>query len=1714
MKQKKLLAVVFCSFLGIWLLAIYGFKPYQKGSTDPFIIKLKKQLLNYNNHYAHEKVYLHTDRTLFEPGEDIWFKAYVKDANTHQASTKSGICYVEFIDPKGTVIKKLTLLAQGGNGHGDFSISPDAVGGLYKLKAYTKWQSNEKQFFEKEINIQRSILPNLSMKLEFERKAFGAGDQVEARLDLASLDNKPLGNHDFQFLVNIGGHQFTQSTGKTDDSGRAYVKFNLPTELNTTDGLLNVMIPYKGQNESISRSIPIVLNQIDVQFFPEGGDLIAGVPSRMAFKAVNEFNKPADVEGFIYDHKKNIIAPLKSFHQGMGAVKFTPQAGVKYHVEITKPVRIKTPYTLPRILSSGASMQVLTNQSEAVQVEVHSTYEQSFYLTAQAGGELFYSEKMNHKGISGQSVFVPVAELPIGIVKLTLFDQNHIELAERLVFTGLNKGLSIDIKTNKTSYQPREKVEMEVIVKDNKGLPVKGNFSLAVTDENLVSFADDKQGHILSHFLLESELVGEIVEPNFYFDPKEEKATEALDYLLMTQGWRRFDWKEVDADKYIANKIEGENAKVSGIVMVKGVPTQSVTVKVKGSDYQVKTDKDGLFVMDKVNLDGTKILEIFDNKGNKDDYTLKAYQEDIIIDLKAKGGVRGVVTDGNSGETLPFAEVTVWKNGVLKTGTQTDFDGVYFLDDIMEGGYDIKVEYVGYTPHEMEGVLISSNNMLKLDFPLRQGVDLTEVVVVEYKVPLINLDMSSSGATISAADIQRLPRRNVSSLAGRAGGINSKSKNKKRREAEQITIRGSRSNDDKFFVDGVRTRGATVDTEDVEEVEAITSGIPAEFGDEETTTKSEVTKSDRVTEEMNKNGMGDVVSKDFNSRAPLDNLKELPVSSEESDEIFSIVEERPQFPGCDHLPTRAEQEQCAEQLMLDFIYDQLQYPALAKENAVNGMVVVSFTVGKTGELQDFNLRRDIGSGCGDEAIRVLQSMPNWRPGKQNGKFVPVQYNIPIRFSPEGRKRKEQTAINFSKVRTFYSPRYPEIVKPEIRTDFRKTVYWNPNVETNASGKANIEFFNSDAMTTLNVCVEGFANKGDIGRKVYKYNVQQSVELRAKVPVDVLSGDQVDIPLTLTNNTSTYASGSLSVKSPENMKAVMPIPNRINLGPKESKTIYLKYEVLNMESKGAFKVAFESGNINDQLSFSIRSQSRGFPVEHMFSGKRLKAKHQLTLNDVVEGSLRVNLSAHPTVLTEILSGLQRMLRQPNGCFEQTSSSNYPNLLVLDYLKSNNVDVPEAKKQAKEFLKRGYKRLTGFESSSGGFDWYGGPIGHEGLTAYGILQFNDMKAVYPVEQEMIDRNVAWLLSRKNGKGSWKRQSRSYKFGANSPQIGDAYIVWALTEAGYGSKIKQEIEKSYKDAVKSEDPYIMALMANVLGKLKDSRAQGLIDELVKHQNASGSFKGLIRSVTNSTGKNLEVETTALSCLAFIRANANFIETKKGIDFIGQSKNNYGFGSTQSTILALKAILAYAKMNKSTKEGGQLELYVNGVKKTEVNYEANQKESIQIKNIEQYLSQGRQDIEIRFVGTKEPLPYELAIHYNTSLPKNDKSCKVNIQTRILKTQPRMGETVRMTTTLKNLGEEVPSTLAIVGIPGGLSLQAWQLKELVEKGKVDFYELWDGYAVFHFKSMDAKEIKTIDLDLKADIPGQFEAPASQAYLYYSNDQKHWSKPEKINIMP
>ena len=589
--------------------------------ADSFFDKISTKLELYQNKKTPEKIYLHLDKTLYKPGDYIWFKVYLTNGTTHKLNPLSKIAYVELINPKGQIQETKTLIIENGTNYGFFVINEEAKGGLYKIRAYTTWMQNFKEpaIFEKEIIIQKVVTPNILLKLDFDKETYGAGQTVIADLLVKNLKNQPIQKHPVIANIYIDSKRFKKINLETDFEGKLDIKFDLPKDLSTTDVVLNVLIEYSLQKESISRTVPILLNNIDLMFFPEGGDLLAGTNNKLAFKALNEFGQPVDFEAVILDENNNIVQNFKSYYQGMGVCNFTPEKNKTYKAQIIKPEKLDTLFILPKAIDFGFILSLDTVTNNKIQLNIFSKTEQKTYLIATVRDKEYYHKKIDL--ISGNNkIDISTNDFPSGIVRITLFDKNEIPHCERLVYVGEKEPMKIELKLKKNDYSIEELTSLEIITTQNNK-KVSANLSLAIVDDKNLSFADDKQDNILSWFLMSSELKGKIYEPSFYFKKDEEKSKIALDLVLLTHGWRRFSWKEILNEQPTISFLPEQQRNVSGRVTR---TKDSIGVKAnvwlfelfnKERVAKVETTEDGYFLF--TNVDFTSELQIVATYKNK-----------------------------------------------------------------------------------------------------------------------------------------------------------------------------------------------------------------------------------------------------------------------------------------------------------------------------------------------------------------------------------------------------------------------------------------------------------------------------------------------------------------------------------------------------------------------------------------------------------------------------------------------------------------------------------------------------------------------------------------------------------------------------------------------------------------------------------------------------------------------------------------------------------------------------------------------------------------------------------------------------------------------------------------------------------------------------------------------------------------------------------------
>ncbi|MEM6732760.1 MAG: MG2 domain-containing protein, partial [Myxococcota bacterium] len=334
------------------------------GDDAPRLDRIKNYFASQND----TQVYVQVDKPLYKPGETIWFRAWSLEKKSLEPS-ESGDYMFELVSPKGATVIRKRVERDAVAPTNDFEIPESVQGGEYKIRVRTPGGVTT----ERSIVVSAYEAPRIKKKLEFMRKAYGPGATVQATVEVKRPTGEPLVSHPLRPVATLSGQPLNIAPTKTNKKGEATVVFTLPKKIDTADGLLTVMVEDGGITESVSKRIPIILNKVQLSFFPEGGDLVSGLESRLYFEAKNSTGKPADVSGRILDSVGNAIAEFSTYHKGVGRLSFTPTPGQRYQAEITEPAGISLKYPLPIPTEDGCVLRTyddLDGAESALRVRV------------------------------------------------------------------------------------------------------------------------------------------------------------------------------------------------------------------------------------------------------------------------------------------------------------------------------------------------------------------------------------------------------------------------------------------------------------------------------------------------------------------------------------------------------------------------------------------------------------------------------------------------------------------------------------------------------------------------------------------------------------------------------------------------------------------------------------------------------------------------------------------------------------------------------------------------------------------------------------------------------------------------------------------------------------------------------------------------------------------------------------------------------------------------------------------------------------------------------------------------------------------------------------------------------------------------------------------------------------------------------------------------
>lgn len=495
---------------------------------------IKKLFWDQISLFPQEKIYVQTDRARYLPGETIWFRVHLVDAVFLKQANTSRYVYVELTNPINQLVERVKLRPDStGCFYGRILLDDELGEGGYVLRAYTQFMQNvgEDYFFTKQVYISNPV----SEKVDVNIKYSPSGNSIKSEIYF----KRNTGNETIipeQCIIYPDGNEKEQTISFKEKIGR--YSFGAKEMNKSRTFLLQAMI--EGRKYRRYFKIPSMDKTFDVSFFPEGGYAPLATNMTMAFKAINTSGLSEEVKGQVFDEQNQLCTEFESAHLGMGTFNMHYSPGKKYYVVCTNKDNVSKRFNLPDPSDSAVSLKTVWEHNKLyvrVLKSPNFKLQPQTQLIAHIRGVPVYAEPWDE---TKDYLVFDNDFFSTGIVHFLLIDGNRNILSERLVFSSQSSTFAkTDIELDKGKYQARNKINMSIHITDEDEEPLSGNFSLAVVDANGMN--KDTSSTIVSTLLLSSELKGYIESPMSYLQTDNKKSVAALDVLLMTQGWRRYD---------------------------------------------------------------------------------------------------------------------------------------------------------------------------------------------------------------------------------------------------------------------------------------------------------------------------------------------------------------------------------------------------------------------------------------------------------------------------------------------------------------------------------------------------------------------------------------------------------------------------------------------------------------------------------------------------------------------------------------------------------------------------------------------------------------------------------------------------------------------------------------------------------------------------------------------------------------------------------------------------------------------------------------------------------------------------------------------------------------------------------------------------------------------------------------------------------------------
>ena len=702
----------------------------------------------------------------------------------------------------------------------------------------------------------------------------------------------------------------------------------------------------------------------------------------------------------------------------------------------------------------------------------------------------------------------------------------------------------------------------------------------------------------------------------------------------------------------------------------------------------------------------------------------------------------------------------------------------------------------------------------------------------------------------------------------------------------------------------------------------------------------------------------------------------------------------------------------------------------------------------------------------------------------------------------------------------------------IREYFPETLFFEPALITGGDGKATLTVPMADSITTWRLAAMANSAIGQLGSTTKGLRCFQDFFIDIDLPVSLTQNDQVSIPIAVYNYLPGRQTVRLELTKEDWFELKGEITHEINIAAND---VEVRYFTIVAKKLGDHKLTVHGlgTKMSDAIKRQIRIEPDGKKIEQTINDRLTEdVSHTVTIPAAaIDDASKILVKIYPGIFSQAVEGLDSMLRMPFGCFEQTASITYPNVMVLDYMKSTQQISPEIQMKAEGFINTGYQRLVAYEVQGGGFSWFGNPPANKILTAFGLMCFYDMAKVYAIDEAIISRTQRWLVDQQEDDGSWKPdESYLHQESWNRIQLNTlpptAYIAWGLAWTKYnGPELAKAVNFIRENHNKADDPYTLAMGANALvaadniqhdGTLQQSTIDVLerLLQMAKEDGEKMWWESKITGITHSSGQSADLETTGMAAIAFITSGRYPQVAGKVLNYLIANKDPHGtWHSTQATILALRALLL-AQTTATTKVDATVKVVVNGQEAASFRLTEADADVLRQVDCKDLVKEGDNKVEIKFQGEGTTL-YQIVNRYYVPWtrigPPREELLSIDVDYD--KTELTTDDIVTANVTVRNNTPARTSMIIVdLGIPPGFAVQTEDLTKLVEDKKIDKFNLTGRQIIVYLEELKPRQTVEFTYRLKAKFPIKAKTPKSTVYEYYNPDNRADAAPVEMEV--